>query len=106
MKQQTYHVISYTEVEELVKDFLGITDPYYNLIGDLGDRDPRWRNDTTHTLEVTPESEWIQPNHSRHLAEVLAKGKVERGWELQAILNELGKAGKIPQGDYLIEVCW
>jgi hypothetical protein len=106
MRQQTYTVMSYREAETLVKEYLGLNDPYYNLIADLVEHDIRWANGTVHSVTVAPESDWLQPNHTQHLAEVQAKRKVEWGWELEAVLNELSKAGKLQPGEYLIEVSW
>lgn len=106
MQQKIYYTLSLNEVEELVKKYLGIADPDYNLIADLGMNEYRWRNDTTHQFTVEPKADWIQPNHDQELAEAKARGRVDWEWELAAILNELGEAGELPMGNYLVEVSW
>lgn len=106
MEQRTFYALSDKEVEQMVKDYLGVTDPYYNLIGDLCSNDSRWQNDTTHIFAVVPNQDWIQPNHDEFIAEVRRRGRVDWEWELEAILDELCEAGKLPTGDYLIEVSW
>ena len=102
---RTVNAIDYKAVEKVVGEVIGAPD-YHTLVADLGGNDRHWSNDSVHVIQIEPESKWVQPNHKRHLAEARRRGYVSWGWELAAVLNEAGKAGRLPMGDLMIEVCW
>lgn len=104
MKRQIFIVVTLSELQSLIGEFLGIT-AYDTLLDDMREKNanPEWCCDVHHYFEVVTEDKWITENHRRHLAEVREKNKVEWGWEIEAILNQLARDGRIEHGEYLVE---
>lgn len=101
MQRKTYIVAKLFEIQVLVAAWLG-NPAYDTLLFDLRENDWEGASEGIHEYTIAPESEWS--NHDLHIGEVRDKGKVEWGWELLAVMEELARDGKIEFGDYIIEI--
>jgi hypothetical protein len=105
-RTETVTYIDYREVEALVANFLGIKGDY-NLVADMG-RNHEWCNDSLAKFTVDPENPREKSLRKPHLKTAMARQKVEWAWELDAVLNEIGrtKPEVLPKGEYIVEICW
>lgn len=102
MKRITYIVATIGEIEKLVAEFLGVSDSA-GIFSDLNKLSPELvRGDYVH-FEVKPEKNWIKENHDKFIGEVQNSKKIVWDWQLQAVLEELAKDGKIEFGEYLLK---
>ena len=95
MKQETYNVMEYTELEKIVEEHFGRN---YEYVADV-----EVGNDTIQKHFV--ESEHLYAPYSEPRLEDFRNG----GWPcymIHDILTELAQHGKIPEGYLLVEVSW
>ena len=103
MRQETYNVMEYDELQDLIGEFLGKPE-YDTLIRDMADWN--WGNDSLQKLWIEPKEKRSKDGHNDNLSDTIAAGRPEDIWGIMAIMEEVADQGKIPYGTYLIEICW
>ena len=64
-----------------------------------------WQNDTIEEFSICTD---LTGERQLHVQEVISKGKVERGWELEAVMNAIAEQtnSDLEPGRYIIKICW
>lgn len=96
MKIKTITEITYDELEKLVKEKLGYKDYNFGAVQECG-------NDSSH--QFTVEKEFEDEEYDQETIEQWEKGEFVN-YSNGIILNKLCKEGHIPEGNYLVTVCW
>lgn len=93
-KTVTYYEIEWTALERFVGEIYG---QKYDFVSDM-----EVSNDSEHSFKVQKRqfSEW----DVKDLEAFKTTGKT--GWRAHLILDDLCNRGLIPEGNYLITVCW
>lgn len=106
MRIETRIVVGVAEVEGWISEnFLGL--PYSSLVADLGEYDESWHRDYLQSVTVAMPDRYDRYDVARHetnLTSVRAWSKICYEWELASVLAELAIRGRIPFGEYIIEV--
>ena len=94
VKTVTYYQLEWTELERFIKSVYGQT---YDFVSDM-----EANNDSEHTFSVKQRafSEW----DAKDLEQFKTTGKI--GYRAHLLLDDLCNQGLIPEGEYLITVCW
>lgn len=97
IETKTFHVVQYNEFERAVKDHFGVSDYSFvaneELSNDVSKTYTASMDESLDEYEVGQHKEWL----SGESVYALYPG---------ALLSMMAQAGKIPAGEYLIEVCW
>jgi hypothetical protein len=105
MKSKTFTAIDHEELSALIAGLFGWgskTSPY-NVVADLSENDPRWRNDSVHVLYVEDPPSLLD---KKILRVITVNGRIEYSYQLESVVKRLMQLGVIPIGNVLIEVCW
>lgn len=97
-KQQTYYVIDSSDFDLLIQAELGVG---YNSVAAN-----EWSNDTSYTAHITKQG---YDHYSKQSVQdfIIGKGLREMKTDLWiCILEHLAVKEVIPEGHYLITVCW
>lgn len=101
MKDKTFHVLEDNEFDQLVAEKLGIL---YECVAEN-----EWNNDscysTSNIKKSDAESEFFKQYDLPEIEEAIAK-KDGSGLDFHQILEYMVWKEMIPEGNYLIEVCW
>jgi len=93
MKEETFYVMDYDEVDSLIEQHYGRG---YEFLAK-----EEASNDSTHRFNVNGRlSEWDQRDVDKWVQTGSGSYLTSR------LLNDLANKGVIPTGNYLIEVCW
>lgn len=115
-EQKTYYVLDYNELDKIINDFFFGGENLYRSIADN-----EWNNDSTYTFNNIKASDWYGINiydtpegkkkypiisewDKKDFEEFLKKESMGIG--LYVLLTNLVFNEIIPEGNYLIEVCW
>lgn len=95
MKQETYWVLEYDELDKLIKKHFG---HQYSCV-----TSEEWSNDSAWTwmFKIEPLNEWEQ----KDLDEFQASGRI-RNWQTYVLMQDMVNTGALPEGNYLVEACW
>lgn len=96
--QETFNVVDYQELEELIRE--EFKQPDFNIVLSEG-----WRNDSSYEIIVTPG--YFPPN-AEEVAKFRAKAidRDENLFILDDLMADMAQRGVIPEGVYLIRVMW
>ena len=98
IKQQVYNVVSYGQLEDLIEEVYG---KKLSVVAAM-----EWNNDSIYEL-FSGKSEDPGPENMAQLEEWVKTGKDGGYWGIvDHIMYDLWLKGKIPDGHYLVKVCW
>ena len=99
MKQHTYWQMDYDEFNALIREHFH--KPDYDVVAE-----EEWANDSEHTMPIRLD---MYSNYDRADVQFFMENAPPwKGWHCSwgNLLTELAERKVIPEGDYLIAVCW
>lgn len=94
-KTETIHTVSWSDFEDFVNEFYGITGYHFVSSEEAS-------NDSSHRYSATGElGKWDK----KDMKEFVEKNGTPC-YRTALVFNDLVAKGQIPAGDYCVEVCW
>ncbi len=94
VRTETTRVVDYKDLDAFIRHHTGRD---YNCVAD-----EEWGNDSQHSFTVAP----LKADYNRRDWDAFKAGTRGEGYMLGTILDGLCSEGKLPAGNYLVEVCW
>jgi hypothetical protein len=95
--QHLYWEVDYSDLEALIRS--QFQQPSYSIVAAQ-----EWANDSDYTYSVSLHG--YDELERAEVARCMAGGPLEHRWKLSMLLQELAARQVIPEGDYLVRVCW
>jgi hypothetical protein len=97
MKTESYHVLQYHELDDLITLTYGLTRPYEIVAFEELHNDSSW----TVALEKAPLDQWQEED----MKQFRETGKI-LNWRTRTIMQDMVNRGILPEGNFLVEVSW
>jgi|SRR6266487_1292055 len=100
LKSDPYYTLSYSELDALIQQHFN--KPDFNCVADY-----EWSNDSQHTGTATIKDVLVGSIDYDEVQEFINAPKVPQfpcHWSI--LLAELARRGEVPEGNYIVEVCW
>lgn len=98
IKQESYYVLDCNELDEIIQKHLN--KPEYNCVANH-----EWTNDTSQTCVVSANiTEYDEKDVQLYINSPKPDPQGRLYWG--TILSYLAKQGVVPEGNYLVEICW
>jgi hypothetical protein len=99
-KQEPCYTLIYSELDDLIQKHFN--KPDFNCVADY-----EWSNDSQHTGTATiKDVEEGGIDHDEVQEFINAPGVPRFPCHWSILLAELARRGEVPEGNYIIEVCW
>lgn len=98
MKDKIYHVIEDNEFDKLVKEKLGFN---YECIAAN-----EWNNDSSYTSDNVTRKDWESEFDQNELLNLIDSNNDGNIISFHTILSYMVYKEMLPDGNYLIDVCW